>query len=166
MSHVAVRLADTELETLRQAVIEVVLAPAADIAASQPADTKAAEEVRVASGLLSRIGWPGEAAAAEVPARDVPDARRAMLLLISGALEGAWEAATFALDDPDDHRDELHDALSRVESAGMVLRRLDIEGDREAGARHTAGAPARRVDHAARNAGLTRYNVALQHVVG
>jgi hypothetical protein len=166
MSDVPVFLTDAELETLRQAVMEVVLAPAADIAASHPADADATKEVRGAAALLSRIGWPGQAGAAgEIPARDVPDARRAMLLLISGALEGAWEAATSALDDPDDWS-ELQTALSQVESAGCVLRRLDNGKGADCGNRRPADAPAQWVDHATRDAVGTRYDSARKHAVG
>jgi hypothetical protein len=167
MSDVPIFLTVRELDTLRQAVMEVVLAPAADVAASCPEDAEAAEEVREAAALLSRIGWPGEAvsSAVEIPARDIPDARRAMLLLISGALEGAWEAATSALDDADDWG-ELRDALTEVDSAGCVLRRLDSRRVAEPESRRSAGARAGRVGPAATDAGGKRYDGARRSVVG
>jgi hypothetical protein len=166
MSAVPVFLADAELETLRQAVMEVVLAPAADVAASHPADADAAVEVREAAALLSRIGWPGEVGSAvEIPARDLPDARRAMLLLISGALEGAWEAATSALDDPEEWS-ELRSALTQVESAGCVLRRLGTGGDADAGNQRPRDTPAQWLDHAAIDALGAHHGGVRKHAVG
>lgn len=141
-----VLLTDSELETLRDAVMSVVLAPAADLAASRPADAGAAAEVRQAADLLSRIGWPGEAGTSgEISTGDVPDARRAMLIWMSGALERAWETATTALDELPDWSG-LHAALGEVEWAGVVLRRL---GDAE-----TAGGP---VTHAPAGDGAPRH---------
>jgi PAS domain S-box-containing protein len=121
-----VQLAGAELEFLREAVMAALLAPAADIAASSPADSEAAADVRRAAGLLSRIGWPGDPPGpVEIAHEDLPEARRALLALIAGATEGVWEAVTAALDAGGYGSDGVHEALSEFGGAGHVLRLLD-----------------------------------------
>lgn len=120
-----VLLAGPDLEFLRAAIMAAMLAPAADAAASSPANADAVTDVRAAAALLSRIGWPGDPAEfVGLPFADVSNARRAMLVVISGAVEGALEEATTA-PDADRGAGGVSDALAEVDQAAHVLRRLD-----------------------------------------
>ncbi|MEW6581478.1 MAG: PAS domain-containing protein, partial [Actinomycetota bacterium] len=129
----SVRIGGDDLVALREIVVIALLAPAADAIAGGGSEIDApVSEVRRATALLGRTGWPGEpAVAVDLPPAEAALGRTAVLIALSGAAERVWEASADALDGcgPFDGREAVVDVvraarllaiLSGEEPAGLA----------------------------------------------
>jgi hypothetical protein len=89
------RLPADLIESALEYVTTCVLGPAVDAAGNEPSD---ADETRIATGLLSRIGWPeAPVQGAVLREEEIAIVRRAAVAALGGAADEVQEAAYSAV---------------------------------------------------------------------